>query len=239
MFHDLGNINFTFICNDEDYDLNRQLNVIKEACKGADIDTEFSGRNDILAQGRKFSGNAFYSSAKKSFHHGTILLCADTGKMSKYLTPSKAKLSSKGIKSVKSRVVNLKELNPALTPQKMKEYMINAFETVYGMNAEIKEIKSNDKIESIAKQYACKEYLYGMAIPFTLTCEKRFDWGGIQINLNVKHGVITDAQIFSDAMDHTLSDKIKTALLNRPFEKDAIKKVVDDDIYSMFFDILP
>ncbi len=239
VFHDLGNVNFTFICNSEDYDLTRQLNVIKVACKGADIDTEFSGRNDILAQGRKFSGNAFYNSGGKSFHHGTILISANTEKMQKYLTPSKTKLSSKGVKSVKSRVVNLCELNATLSCQKMKDYMIDAFQSVYGLSAEIKSVEINPQIESISKEFGTKEHLYGLAIPFSVSCEKRFEWGGIQLNLNVKRGIITDVQVFSDAMDHTVSDNIKNALINCVFEKDAVKKAVSDEIYFMLEEILP
>ncbi len=239
VFHDLGNVNFTFICNSEDYDLTRQLNVIKAACKGAGIYTEFSGRNDILAEGRKFSGNAFYNSGKKSFHHGTILISADTSKMSRYLTPSKAKLESKGVKSVKSRVINLTELNPELTPQKMKKYMTDAFQTVFGLSAEIKSVEMNSQIESLAKEFGAKEYLYGVAIPFSIGCEKRFDWGGIQLNLDIKRGIITDVQVFSDAMDHTVCDKVKNMLLNCAFEKDAVKNAVSDDIYSMLDEILP
>lgn len=239
VFHDLGNVNFTFIANSDDYDLERQLNVIKTACKGADIDTEFSGRNDILAQGRKFSGNAFYNSGGKAFQHGTLLISADMNKMQKYLTPSKAKLESKSVKSVKSRVINLSELNPALDCNKMKEYLTWAFQKVYGLYAQIKDIELNADIKSLSQQYASKEYLYGVAIPFSVSCENRFDWGSIQLNLNVKKGTITDVQVFSDSMDHTVSDRIKTALIGCDFDKTAVKKVIDDDIFHMLEDILP
>ncbi len=239
VFHDLGNVNFTFIANSDNYNLERQLNVIKTACKGADIDTEFSGRNDILAQGRKFSGNAFYNSGGRAFQHGTLLISADMEKMQKYLTPSKAKLASKSVKSVKSRVINLSELNSELDCKKMKEYMTEAFQKVYGLNAEIKTVDINADIENLSKEYGSKEYLYGVAIPFSVSCENRFNWGSIQLNLNVKCSVITDVQVFSDSMDHTVADKIKNALMNCAFEKNAIKKVVTDDIYSMLERILP
>ena len=239
VFHDLGNVNFTFIANDDGYDLKRQLNVIKTACKGAGIDTEFSGRNDILAQGRKFSGNAFYNSGGKAFHHGTLLISADMDKMQKYLTPSKAKLESKSVKSVKSRVINLSELNPALDCNKMKEYMAKAFQTVYGLSAKMKTVEMNEDIKTLSQQYSSREYLYGIAIPFSVSCEKRFGWGGIQLNLNVKRGVITDAQVFTDSMDHTVSDKIKNSLIGCNFEKSAVKKAVSEDVFCMLKAILP
>ncbi len=239
VFHDLGNLNFTFICDDENYDLSRQLNVIKYACKGVCVYTEFSGRNDILANGKKFSGNAFYNSGGKAFHHGTILISADMKKMQKYLTPSKAKLSSKGVKSVKSRVTNLCELNAQIDCETMKKHMIYAFENVYGLKPEIHQVEYNSQIKKLSEEYCKKEYIYTSAIPFTLSCENRFDWGSIQINLVVKFGVITDAQVFSDSMDHTICDTVKTALINCKFERNTVKQVVSDDIYKTIEHILP
>ena len=98
VFHDCGNLNFTFLCCTENYDLEKQLRVIQKACEMAGIHAELNGRNDLLADGRKFSGNAFYNSKGKSYHHGTILINADKEKLTKYLTPPKAKLWAKGVK---------------------------------------------------------------------------------------------------------------------------------------------
>ena len=136
VFHDKGNLNFTFICYSENYDVTRQLKVIQGACALAGIETQISGRNDIIADSRKFSGNAFYNSQGKSYHHGTILIDTDFDKIKRYLTPSEKKLSAKGVKSVQSRVVNLTEFCPDLTCEMMKEYMISSFEDIYGMKTE-------------------------------------------------------------------------------------------------------
>ena len=81
VFHDLGNLNFTFLVNKEDYDLQRQLSVIVEACRAMGIPAECSGRNDVLSEGRKFSGNAFYEHRGKSYHHGTLLVDVDMENM--------------------------------------------------------------------------------------------------------------------------------------------------------------
>ena len=120
VFHDLGNLNFTFISHTEDYDLIKNLEVIKKAVALAGICAEISGRNDILCQGKKFSGNAFYNSNSKSYHHGTILINTDFDKMTRLLTPSSAKLNAKGVKSVSSRVINLNEINSKLTADTMQ-----------------------------------------------------------------------------------------------------------------------
>ncbi len=241
VFHDLGNLNFTFICSTSNYDLSRQLEVIRTACRQAGIETEISGRNDILANGRKFSGNAFYNSKGKSYHHGTLLISADKERMSRYLTPSKAKLETKGVKSVKSRVVNLSELSSGLSCEQMSKFMLGAFEDVYGHKPKQLLIKDSETIATLAEQYGSREYLYGSSIPCSFSCEKRFDWGNIEILLQVKNGFIQAAKVHSDSMDWQVAEIIETALSGKFFElktlKDNICKVllppVSEDICSL------
>ena len=113
VFHDMGNLNFTFITPRGGYDLERQLGVILGAVRSQGIDAGFTGRNDLVtAGGGKFSGNAFCFSRDRGLHHGTILVDVDMDKLSRYLVPSADKLRSKGVDSVRSRVANLRELNP-------------------------------------------------------------------------------------------------------------------------------
>ena len=226
VFHDLGNLNFTFLCTTENYNLAKQMQVIKEACALGGISAEISGRNDILANGRKFSGNAFYNSKGKSYHHGTILISADKEKLTKYLTPPKAKLQSKGVKSVKSRVVNLAEINPALTVDAMKKHMVCAFEKVYGLSSSPFAITDSSEISAIAEKYASWEYLFAPSLPFTFSCEGNFSWGNIEIQLDVKNGIIQSAQIFTDAMDHTISDKLKEVFSGCIFRMEEMEKAL-------------
>ena len=88
VFHDLGNLNFTFLCSADSFDVAKQLDVIAYACRLAGIEVKPSGRNDLLADGRKFSGNAFYSVGENKCHHGTVLIASDMGRLSNYLTVS-------------------------------------------------------------------------------------------------------------------------------------------------------
>ena len=150
VFHDVGNLNFTFLMRDEDFDVDRQLSVIQEACASFGLSAEKSGRNDLLVQGYKFSGNAFYHTQGHAYHHGTLLIDADMEKLSRYLTPSKAKLEAKGVASVRSRVTNLKLLSPCITCEMMARQMEKAFEKVYGHDAE-KIVLSEKNIEKIKK----------------------------------------------------------------------------------------
>ena len=107
VFHDLGNLNFTFLLPRADFDVRRQLEVICTACRELGIPAEISGRNDLHAEGQKFSGNAFYKSGTRAYHHGTLLLNVDMSKLGRYLSPPKAKLQAKGVDSVRARVTNL------------------------------------------------------------------------------------------------------------------------------------
>lgn len=219
VFHDLGNLNFTFLMNRSDYDVDRQLSVIQTACEMAGIKAEKSGRNDLLAANRKFSGNAFYHTASHAYHHGTLLISADTDKLQRYLSPSKAKLEAKGVSSVRSRVVNLNTLSPGLTCQIMKEYMAAAFRKVYGLPAETVSLTQEDRavIEALRAEYSSWEYLYGTPLPFTFNCQSRFPWGSIQLQLQAKNGMITAVKVYSDAMDWQLPSAVERALIGCRF----------------------
>ena len=132
MFHDLGNLNFTFLVPRADYDVARQTQVIEEAAASFGLTVERSGRNDILVEGRKFSGNAFYKKGQNAYHHGTILIDVDMSAMGRYLNVQPDKLQSKGVRSVRSRVANLREFSQDITVEAMKQRLEAAFEKVYG-----------------------------------------------------------------------------------------------------------
>lgn len=219
VFHDLGNLNFTFLLSTDDYDVDRQLSVIQRACTLAGISAEKSGRNDLLANGFKFSGNAFYNSKGKSYHHGTLLISADMDKLQRYLSPSKAKLEAKGVASVRSRVINLQELSPTLTCHRMKAFMRQALEDVYGIKAENMVLADADQatINETARMYGSWEYLYGTPLSCSFACETRFIWGQIHLELEVKGGIITASKVYSDAMDWTLPAAVEQALTGHMF----------------------
>lgn len=214
VFHDLGNLNFTFIMRQEDYDLDRQLSVIETACSYAGISVERSGRNDLLANGHKFSGNAFYHAQGRSYHHGTLLVNADMDKLGRYLTPPKAKLEAKGVASVRSRVINLQELSPELTCAQLGQFMEKAFGQVYGLAPEVLTLSPAQKeiINTYASELSSWQWLYGQKLPFTMECSDRFSWGSIQLQLQAESGCIRAVQVYSDAMQWQLADDISDAL---------------------------
>ena len=242
VFHDLGNLNFTFLMAQPEYDLDRQFAVIAEAMGLLGLRAERSGRNDMLAEGRKFSGNAFYKNGRQAYHHGTLLVDVDMDKLSRYLNPSKAKLQAKGVDSVRSRVVNLKELNPQITIDGLKEAMVMGFQQVYGLSCKVLEDDAldADAIEVLRQRNAGWEWNYGQKLPFTAEFDSRFPWGGVQIQLAVEGGVIRSAKVFSDAMDWSLAPKLEQALTGCRLAPEDMEKAVSgantgvtEDILSM------
>lgn len=227
VYHDLGNLNFTFLMRTGDYDLARQLSVIRRACAVCGIETEISGRNDLLADGRKFSGNAFYHHEGRSYHHGTLLVDTDGEAMKRYLSPSKAKLEAKGVESVRSRVVNLNELNPAITVETLKAAMKTAFAEVYDLPVFAPPVLDETRVGELTKHYASDAWLFGQKLPFTFRCEQRFPWGGVELQLKVDRGVITDTRVYTDDMDTETAPAIQKALAGCPFSLAALSERIE------------
>ncbi len=230
VYHDSGNLNFTFLCPTEHYDIDKQMRVIQTACSLAGIDTAVSGRNDILADGRKFSGNAFYHSHGRSYHHGTLLINADMQRVTRYLTPAKAKLESKGVKSVRSRVVNLSELVPTLTVDTMMQHMIAAFGRVYALPVQERHDIDRTAVAALAETYGSWDFLYGKPMPFTLSCDQHFAWGQVQLHLQVRDGIIRSAQMFTDAMDWQIAEQVQQALIGCRLAAEDIESALPDTV---------
>lgn len=208
VFHDQGNLNFTFLMNRSDYDLEKQVNVILAAVRSLGIPAEKNGRNDLVIKGRKFSGNAFCFRKNSAYHHGTILVSSALEKMTKYLQVSEEKIRSKGIDSVRSRVVNLVDYCPALTIDAMAELLYQEFTRKYqghsgGFHRRVRNTDSLDQsaIRKLYQKYSSWEWRYGEAPKFDLEFGVRFPWGGVEIGLKLEQGVIKEARVYSDAMD--------------------------------------
>lgn len=226
VYHDMGNLNFTFLVTKDNYSVDRQLEVIIKAVNNIGIPAMKSGRNDITVEGRKFSGNAFYSVGDKCYHHGTILVDVDMPNLSQYLNVSKAKLKSKGVDSVKSRVANLNEYVPDLTICRLKEELIKAFAEVYGakpIQIDEKQL-AKDKLMLGAEKFSSWEWIYGRKIEFSDCFERRFSWGDIELQLVVEGGIIKNCHAYSDSLDTELVEKIPNILTGSVFSIKGIEE---------------
>lgn len=225
VFHDLGNLNFSFLVDRQLYDIEKQLEVILGAVKRFGIDAVFSGRNDLTVDDRKFSGNAFSYKKKSALHHGTILISADVTKMTRYLQVPKEKIRTKGIESVRSRVVNLSEYNPDLNVKGMTDALIRSFMDVYGDTGDIRnEDEGMDKglLDNLYDKYRSWEWRFGESPKFDIELDTRFPWGGIQMGLRLEQGKIKEAFVYSDAMDEAFIELIPKFLEGCPFSSVAI-----------------
>lgn len=224
VFHDNGNLNFSFITDEKHYDLNRQMRVILNAVSKLGLKAELSGRNDITVDGKKFSGNAFSLAKGNRSHHGTILVNADLTKLSNYLCVSKEKMRSKGIDSVRARVCNLCELSSGLTVEAMRRLVIESFIEEYGAASEyVFDGTALAEVEERRERLASWEWRFGKTPQFDFETDKRFSFGDTQIYFNLRNGVIRETKVYSDCLDTELTTEIENALTGVHFRKEEIK----------------
>ena len=204
VYHDLGNLNFSFVADKNIYDVKRQMQVIQKALLNFNLETEVSGRNDITYQGRKFSGNAFAKNKNQGLHHGTILIKTDSERLQKYLKVKPAKLHKHGVKSVSSRVINLSEVAD-ITSENIIPHLTKAFEDVYQETATIISFDDlcDDKAIRLSQQIGSNEYLFGKWKEFHTKKSATFAWGSIDLDIDIdeENGIIKDINIASDSLE--------------------------------------
>ena len=218
VYHDCGNLNFSFIAGENRYDLQRQLQVILQAVRALGIPCDFSGRNDLLADGRKFSGNAFCSRKGIRQHHGTLLIRSDLGRLQNYLQVDPRKLKAKGVDSVRSRVCNLSDFVPELTADTMLQTIRQVFEREYGTVEDL--ALTPEQVAQTVPYYekqASWEWKMGKTPAFDLELDTRFPWGGVQLQFSLKNSMVEQVRVFSDAMDAELAAEIQNRLVGVRF----------------------
>ncbi len=222
VYHDLGNLNFSFIVPREDYDVDRQLRVVMSALRRLGLIAEKSGRNDLLIDGRKFSGNAFRLLKHSALHHGTLLIHSDMSMVGRYLTPDQEKLKAKGVKSVSARVANLAALGN-ITIENMSQAMMEAFMQEYGQ-AEILVPNESDipLFSELLPKYQSWEWNYGASPLGSGELSRRFPWGGVQISYQILSGRAQSVRVFTDSMDETLAPRLEQALTGCPWRGEAL-----------------
>lgn len=240
VYHDLGNLNFSFVANKKHYDVAKQMSVIQKALEIFGLKTEVSGRNDILFDGRKFSGNAFGIYKDRRLHHGTILIKTDGEKLAKYLKVNPAKLQKHGVKSVASRIINLSEVAD-ITSDSIIPYLAKAFEEVYEAMAEVIDFNDllTDKVLKTRDLFASDEYLFGKWRNFHAKKSAQFAWGLVELDMqiNEEKGIIESVSIASDGLEPDLIDETEQLLIGASIKKapDFGQNEVAKDIISLIY----
>lgn len=234
VYHDLGNLNFTFISSDKNYNVENNMKIILNGVSKFGIQGYFNGRNDLLTEDKKFSGNAFISDKGMNCHHGTLLVDVDLNRLSRYLTLSPLKLQSKGIDSVSSRVINLKEVSPQITIESLKDTLIMSFREIYKVNAPI-EILNEQSIDvaNYIEKYNSWEWNYAESPDFSIIVENKFDWGIFELHLELTDGKIKDCRVFTDAIVLENFKDLEKAFLDKQFKSqnilETIKKCIKNE----------
>ena len=222
VYHDLGNLNFTFLVQRSGYDLEKQTETILQAVQSVGIHAE---RN---VDGGKFSGHAYYRTGEQCYHHGTIMLDVSVAALEKYLQVSPLKLEAKGVKSVRSRVTNLRQYRTDLTVQEMKAALIAAFQKVYGLPAQRLDERDlpQDAIAAGTARFADPAWRYGDAAPLPNSREARLDWGLLRIDYALEDNIIRKAAVYSDGLDADYLSAVPGLLQGCPLEETALRRAL-------------
>lgn len=230
VYHDLNNVNYTVIAPyHESKNLYKEFSApVIEYLRALGVNAEFSGRNDILIDGKKVSGNAQTVFNGRVMHHGTLLFNVDTSVLSSALNPSKLKIESKGIKSVRSRVTNIKD---CLKNQLTVTEFLNGLAKVFLKNAEPYEFSEQDKTAIINlrnQKYSTYEWNIGRSPKGSIIFEEKFDFGILSLTFDVKDGVINNADIHGDFFSKKDVKELSKKLNGVKFEKQTLLDTLND-----------
>ena len=240
VYHDMGNLNFSFIAdaqNMNEINFKRFCQPVVQTLQQMGVPAETNGRNDMVIDGRKFSGNAQYTKNGRVLHHGTLLFRSDLSVVSGALRPNKAKLQTKGIASVSSRVCNISEyLAPSVT---LGDFKSSLLKNIMGTDSPIPyELTSADlaKIEELrAARYSQWDWNYGFSPRYQIIKETRIEGcGTLQISMAVEKGAIRDIQFLGDFFDFGNLDVLSAKLQGCTIQKEPLTKLLEDMDISQY-----
>ncbi len=241
VYHDLGNLNFTFITEkaDKNLDFSKFTEPVANALQQLGVPAVVSGRNDITIEGKKFSGNSQCHYKDRILHHGTILFNANLEKVAAALNVKKDKIHSKGVKSVKSRVTNVIDyleekitlaefqrilLKNIFAGQEIREHLLSAVEI-----AKVKDLMVN--------KYMTWDWNYGKSPDFNIKKEKRFPWGGVEFYCEVEKGIIKACRIYGDFFSSADIREFEEKLIGVKFAEEALRSAITSEDLEIYFGI--
>ncbi|NQZ66406.1 MAG: lipoate--protein ligase [Mycoplasmatales bacterium] len=237
VYHDNGNVNFVFVTDKKPGSYETFLAPIIEFLNSLGLNANFKGKNDLVIDGYKVSGNAQYVNKNRMYHHGTLLFDTDLTVLSNSLKVNKLKMKSKGITSARQRVSNIKNL---LKYQMSTKEFVNALYDFFvkNKNAEKFDVDNYqiDKVKAISNVRKSKNWLFAKNPEFEINNERRFDGGTIQVNMNVKENKITDMIFFGDYLSSNDFVDIYNNFIGQEFTDENIRKIINNiDNFSDYF----
>lgn len=226
VFHDLGNLNFTFIESHSQGDFRSFTQPILEVLQNLGVDAQFSGRNDLVINGLKFSGNAQCVHKGRILHHGTLLFDAMMTDMTQALNVNPLKFQDKAVKSVRKRVTNIsvhlpdKQMTVVDFAQRVKEHVRQTHPDAhdYQFNDVDKE-----KIQQLAdEKYSKWEWNFGKSPNYTFHKMSKTSGGVVEVYLTIAHSLIAECHIFGDFFSKTDIAGLEQSLTGLPHREDAL-----------------
>lgn len=232
VYQDLGNFNFTFITKEEKMDQDGFIKVVKNALLSQGISCSFGGRNDLIYNGKKISGHASYTEDGNHMYHGTMMVHVNLEKLEKSLTPSFLKLHSKGIHSVKSRVINLSQINKTITGESVKKALINEFNKEYKKDSIIEFIDKGNWKPHCFNKIKQDKWIYGETPDFDIQVEKKLSLGNVTITSKIEEGLIKDIKIYTDSLLVIDCKKIEQKLIGTLYEEKKIFEKIEGHLLN-------
>ena len=245
VFHDLGNLNYTFISSRTvcpELDFARFSRPILEALHEKKVPAVLSGRNDILVDGKKISGNAQCVYNDKIMHHGTLLFSSDLSSLADALCVDAEKMHSKGIKSVRSRVENLAHYLPDMTVSDFRDYL---FARAVGERASFSSTQLSEIRVLRNEKYATWEWNFGVSKQYGKQLKKRYPYGSVELSYDSEQGILTNVSLHGDFFGSAPVEHLEETLVGCRLERPAliarltsvsqyIAGAAPDDIVALF-----
>lgn len=211
VYHDKGNLNFSFIGDKKLMSIERNFNIVLSALKKMGITASLSGRNDILVADKKISGNAFLYTENRILHHGTMLIDSDLNVMDCILKPDARKRILHGIMSSRQRVINLCDIKEDINILRMKMALTEEFSSEYGNYIPVTP-KKDDKFQALVEHQRDDSWIWGSAPNHSFKIEAIYRWGSVNISVKIEQGIIVDIITETDALDAKLPIEIRNVL---------------------------
>jgi lipoate-protein ligase A len=224
VYHDLGNLNFSFITKDDGesfHNFRKFTEPVIEALQKLGVHAELSGRNDILAGGRKISGNAQFSTKGRMFSHGTLLFDSHIEDVVGALNVKMDKIQSKGIKSIRSRVANISEfLEEQMTIEQFRQLLLETiFQTKNIPSYELTDTDWKEIYKLAEDRYRNWDWNYGKSPKCNVQHSHRFPVGQLDVRLEVEKGVVKTCKIYGDFFGVEDVQDLEQILQGRKFVK--------------------
>ncbi|MCM3216067.1 lipoate--protein ligase [Niallia taxi] len=241
VYHDKGNLNFSFITKDDGdsfHNFRKFTEPVVKALQSMGVNAELSGRNDLLAEGRKISGNAQFSTKGRMFSHGTLLFDSEMDHIVSALKVRKDKIESKGIKSVRSRVANISEfLKVQISIEEFKSLILNyLFEGEENIQEYVLTEQDWENIHAISKErYQNWDWNYGKSPRFNLQHSHRFPVGQVDVRFDVAKGIIKNCKIYGDFFGVGDVADIETKLTGLRYDRSELEKALEETSIKHYF----